>query len=79
MLPSAAEIAPQWLRPTAQRKAVFRVFRNDDGRWCANRADGMAGGTFFEQEAAIRFARRESAGAPVLVLRIEMDAPHAAR
>jgi hypothetical protein len=70
MLPSATEIAPQWLRPTAQRKAVFRVFRNDDGRWCANRADGMAGGTFFEQDAAIRFARRESAGAPVLVLGI---------
>jgi hypothetical protein len=67
-----APALPQPLRPAAQRKAVFRVFP-DRGRWCAESADGMTGGTFFDQDSAIRFARRESVGVPVPMLRIEVE------
>jgi hypothetical protein len=69
-----APALPQRLRSTAPRKAVFRVIR-DGGRWCAESADGMTGGTFFDQDSAIRFARRESVGVPVLMLRIEIETP----
>ncbi len=33
----------------------------------------MTGGTFFDRDSAIRFARRESLGVPVLVLQIEPE------
>ena len=38
----------------------FEVFRDQIGHWCARRTDGKVCGTFFEREAAVRFARRES-------------------
>jgi hypothetical protein len=72
----AAHTLPHRLQLTAQREAAFRVFRDDDGWWCAESADGMTGGTFGDQDSAIRFALRESVGFPVLVLRIELETPN---
>ncbi len=45
----------------------FELFRDRNGHWCARRADGRVCGTFFERDAAIRFARRESEGASLVV------------
>ena len=56
--------------PPRQRRAVFSVLPTADGRWCAKREDGLVAGTFFGREDAIRFARSESTGIPVLVLHI---------
>ena len=49
---------------------TFEIFRDRIGHWCARRADGKVCGTFFEREAAVRFARRECANmaAPVLIV-----------
>ncbi|MEI9990620.1 MAG: hypothetical protein WDM86_11330 [Rhizomicrobium sp.] len=49
-------------------ETVFQIFRNRIGRWCARRADGMVCGTFFQREAALRFARRECRGGGALRL-----------
>jgi hypothetical protein len=46
-------------------RSVFRITRGRNGRWCATSGDGMIGGTFFDRDAAIRFVRRESYGAPL--------------
>ncbi len=61
-------VTPLPFVPSPQHRAVFSVFENSDGRWCAERQDGMTGGIFFDRDAAIRFARRESIGMPALVL-----------
>jgi hypothetical protein len=45
------------------RPALFSVFRDLKGRWCARRADGLVGGLFREKEAALRFVRREGGAA----------------
>jgi hypothetical protein len=37
----------------------FEIFRDRIGHWCARRMDGKVSGTFFERDAAVRFARRE--------------------
>jgi hypothetical protein len=37
----------------------FEIFRDPIGHWCARRNDGKVCGTFFERDAAVRFARRE--------------------
>jgi hypothetical protein len=50
---------PSDIRSFAQ-PSTFEIFRDRIGHWCARRADGMVFGTFFEREAAIKFARRES-------------------
>ena len=60
------EIASPRFESASARKAVFRVFRDEAGHWRVSSDDGMCGGTFFDREAAIRFARRESASFPVL-------------
>ncbi|HEX3500932.1 MAG TPA: hypothetical protein VHT04_16560 [Stellaceae bacterium] len=52
-------------------RAVFRIYRSRSGRWCAATGDGMIGGTFFDRAAAIRFARRESYGAPLRLVEDE--------
>ena len=62
----SVEIAPSRFESASARKAVFRVFRDEVGHWRVSSDDGMCGGTFFDREAAIRFARRESASFPVL-------------
>jgi hypothetical protein len=62
----SVEIAPSRFGPASVRKAVFRVFRDEVGHWRVSSDDGMCGGTFFDRESAIRFARRESASFPVL-------------
>jgi hypothetical protein len=38
---------------------TFEIFRDPIGHWCARRNDGKVCGTFFERDAAVRFARRE--------------------
>lgn len=48
------------------RNSVFRIYRNDAGRWCASKADGLVAGVFFERSAALRFAEREGARMQVL-------------
>jgi len=40
-------------------KMTFEIFRDHIGHWCARRIDGKVCGTFFERDAAVRFARRE--------------------
>lgn len=57
----------------APRRAIYRVHQDANGHWCAISSDGMTGGTFFDRDSAIRFARRESLGVPVLVLQIEPE------
>jgi hypothetical protein len=67
MIPAGKTTAPLFHR-IPQARAIFRIEQQASGRWCVNSADGMTGGTFFERDAAIRFARRESVGGTVLVL-----------
>jgi hypothetical protein len=52
-------------------RSVFRIARGRNGRWLATSGDGMIGGTFFDREAAIRFARRESYGASLRLVEDE--------
>ena len=49
---------------------TFEIFRDPIGHWCARRSDGKVCGTFFEREAAVRFARREGGNMslPVLIM-----------
>jgi hypothetical protein len=65
-----AKPAPVGIASTPKPKIIFRVFQDERGRWCAHRDDGMAGGTFFAREAALRFVRRETTDIPALVLHI---------
>jgi hypothetical protein len=67
MIAASKTIAPLFRR-RSQARTIFRIQQQASGRWRVNSADGMTGGTFFERDAAIRFARRESVGVPVLVL-----------
>jgi hypothetical protein len=43
----------------AGAQMTFEIFRDHIGHWCARRTDGKVCGTFFERDAAMRFARRE--------------------
>jgi hypothetical protein len=72
MIP-VSKAAAQPFRPASQPRAVFRIEQQTSGRWRVSSADGMTGGTFFERDAAIRFARRESVGMPILVFQIEPE------
>jgi rare lipoprotein A (peptidoglycan hydrolase) len=47
---------------SARAAVTFRIFRTSAGRWCACKGDGMVAGTFFDHDAAVRFAQRESCG-----------------
>jgi hypothetical protein len=76
MIPASKTAAPLF-RPTSQARMIFHIGQQASGGWCVNSADGMVGGIFFERDAAIRFARRESVGIPVLVL-IEPALPRGA-
>jgi hypothetical protein len=38
---------------------MFRVYRDDQGHWCACRDDGLVGGMFCDRAEAERFARTE--------------------
>jgi hypothetical protein len=49
-------------------QVTFELFRDQAGHWCARRADGRVGGTFFERDAAVRFARRECRDGSALIL-----------
>jgi hypothetical protein len=49
-------------------KINFEIFRDRIGHWCARRGDGKVCGTFFERDAAVRFARRECRDESRLVL-----------
>ncbi len=60
-------------------KTVFQIFRTRIGRWCARRADGLVSGTFFDREAALRFARRECRDSRALELTFAADGEFAAR
>ena len=51
---------------------AFRIFRSRSGRWCATTGDGLLGGTFFDHDAAVRFAQRESYGAPLHIIDDEL-------
>jgi hypothetical protein len=54
--------------PPQHERAIFTVYQNEYGRWCARTQDGMTAGTFFDRAAALRFARQEGFGFPVLIL-----------
>ena len=49
------------IHQTYSATPVFRIYRTEIGRWCARSLDGAIGGTFFDREAALRFAEREGA------------------
>jgi hypothetical protein len=70
MIPLMKPVAASLSAPQPQRKAQFRIFPGEHGRWCALSEDGLTGGTFFTHEAALCFARRESTGVPALVLHV---------
>src|SRR5579864_7936003 len=67
--------APVAFSPAPRRKMVFRLFQDDRGNWCARTDDGLVGGTFFDRQAALRFARRECIGMPLLVLAVARETP----
>jgi len=53
----------------APHSGQFLVFRCNAREWCAQRADGLVCGFFVDQEAAMRFAKRESrSGEPIAVI-----------
>jgi hypothetical protein len=53
---------------TTPLRITFEIFRDRIGHWCARRGDGKVCGTFFERDAAVRFARRECRDESLLVL-----------
>jgi hypothetical protein len=61
MLDSATQLA-------SDPRTVFEIFRDQIGRWCARRADGLVFGTFAERASAIQFAQRECRDAKALRL-----------
>jgi hypothetical protein len=48
------------IRSEAAARDGFCVFPDGHGHWCACKDDGMVAGTFFNRDAALRFARAES-------------------
>jgi hypothetical protein len=50
------------IHPASSPTSIFRIYRNEAGRWCARKGDGLVAGTFFDHESALRFAKRESYG-----------------
>lgn len=46
---------------TGTDSRAFAVFRDQLGRWCARRADGLVGGLFVDHAAARKFVRHELA------------------
>ena len=68
-------MAPAAFAPAPRHKFVFRIFPDQRGRWCARSDDGLMGGTFVDRESALRFARRESVGMPLLVLALAREIP----
>jgi hypothetical protein len=50
------------IHPASSPIVIFRIYQNEAGRWCARKGDGSVAGTFFDHDAAIRFAKRESYG-----------------
>ena len=67
-MPTAVALVRSWLHPALQRKSRLRLYQTAQGRWCVSSADGLTGGTFFDREQALRFARREGGGTPILML-----------
>ena len=59
---------PRKSGPFRPLKISFEIFRDQIGHWCARRTDGMVCGTFFERDAAVRFARRECRDESLLVV-----------
>jgi len=53
-------------KSVANPRNAFEIFRDRAGHWCARRMDGLVFGLFVERDAAVRFARMESYGAPAL-------------
>ncbi len=49
-------------------RTIFHLSCDQTGRWHAIRSDHLVGGTFFEREAAMRFARRETRPGTILLL-----------
>jgi len=56
------------------RTIVFNVFPCSAHGWCACRDDGLVCGYFVDQVAAVRFARRETCGTGVIVIRSAANA-----
>lgn len=56
---------------TSPLKMTFELSCDRIGHWCARRADGKVCGTFFERDAAVRFARRECRDESLLLLIIK--------
>ena len=56
------------IHPASSPTVTFRIYRDQAGRWCARKGDGLVAGTFFDHEAALRFAKRESYGTRLLCL-----------
>lgn len=50
------------------RDAVFDVFPCAANIWCARRTDGLVCGYFVDQAGAVRFVRRETCGAGVVMI-----------
>ena len=71
-------MAPAAFAPAPRHKFVFRIFPDERGRWCARTDDGLMGGTFVDRDSALRFARRESVGMPLLLLAAAPAKPSAA-
>ena len=51
------------------KKVVFNIFPCSAKGWCACRADGLVCGYFVGQAEAVRFARRETCGTGMIVIR----------
>jgi hypothetical protein len=49
-------------------RTIFHLSCDQTGRWHAVRSDRLVGGTFFERESAMRFARRETRPGTILLL-----------
>jgi hypothetical protein len=49
-------------------RTIFQISCDQTGRWHAVRSDRLVGGTFFERDAAMRFARRETRPGTMLLL-----------
>ena len=75
-MPAAQPMSEVPLPRHADRGSVFEIFRNQNGRWYALRADGMVLGIFFKHEDAVRFARQECGDAASLMFITEgMERP----
>jgi hypothetical protein len=61
--------------PASSPRTLFSICHSPDGRWSARRGDGLIGGTFFEHDAALRFAERESGDAVALIIEDGRQSP----